>query len=378
MVGTPLPNLIIGNTITGTLEAGLISYASNTIVAENKVSGLSEQEIIGAFHLYHAHNIQLLNNEVTSSKNGILLLFSPDNQIKGNRIDGALYGLTLFKSDNNTIENNIFSSNDHNAILKASNNNVIQFNSFYKKQYQALDDDENLWRANYWDDYTGTDINGDGMGDTANITSEAVRDESPKKDPYPLKGEIVPELAQLEIKDAPWTNESVNQNTTWDNCNKMYEPSKISIEAGATLTINNCTISVENGILFIDVKSGGGLTITNSTVGGDGLHSYILIRMEKDASLMIRSSKIYYAGDWGGGSGIQLYGNGAIIENNEIVGNYLGVDVRDSYGHRIIGNKISDCVDGIWSNPKASDIVIENNEISSCFYPEVRELLNIK
>ena len=51
-------------------------------------------------------------------------------------------------------------------------NNIAYNNCFIKNtDWHAQDDEDNTWDngkiGNYWDDYTGPDANGDGVGDTS-------------------------------------------------------------------------------------------------------------------------------------------------------------------------------------------------------------------
>jgi parallel beta-helix repeat protein len=151
------------------------------------------------------------------------------------------------------------------------------------------------------------------------------------------------------------------------------------ITDGATLTITNCTLTaapLTNGMRnAIWVFPGSQLHIYNSTLQGDGLNSYFSIVVGTSAGLIMKDSRVYYAGDWGGNGGISISGDGAIIENTEIVGNFTGISIRGSSNNRLINNRISDSVDGIIIWGPSSGNLIERNIISDSVYTGI-SLLN--
>jgi hypothetical protein len=75
-------------------------------------------------------------------------------------------------STNNTIRENNINMNDYGLTSSDGNNNHIYHNNFIKNTVlNAYDYVSNIWDdeypsgGNYWDDYTGTDSDGDGIGD---------------------------------------------------------------------------------------------------------------------------------------------------------------------------------------------------------------------
>lgn len=133
------------------------------------------------------------------------MIASSDNEIRGNSISDALYGIDLFLASNsNIIEDNTFSMNSDNIILMDSNDNEIQRNDFLLNQRQAYDSGANFWNQNYWDDYSGTDEDGDGFGDTPYPISGTLVDEAPKISPYEDQQVPVPALIPAEIQVDPW------------------------------------------------------------------------------------------------------------------------------------------------------------------------------
>ncbi|MDY6965567.1 MAG: NosD domain-containing protein, partial [Halobacteriota archaeon] len=104
-------------------------------------------------------------------------------------------------SSNNTLTGNTANLNDDSGIRLSSSNNNLIYNNYFNNTINAYDNGNNIWNTtktagtniiggpylggNYWSDYTGVDIDADGLGDTllpynssGNITSSG--------DYYPL------------------------------------------------------------------------------------------------------------------------------------------------------------------------------------------------
>jgi len=78
--------------------------------------------------------------------------------------------------------NNTANSNNNNGILLSSSNNNLLYNNYFNNTNNAYDDENNTWNitkiagtniiggpylgGNYWSDYPGEDLDGDGLGDT--------------------------------------------------------------------------------------------------------------------------------------------------------------------------------------------------------------------
>jgi parallel beta-helix repeat protein len=115
----------------------------------------------------------------------IIAMNSYNNIIDGNWIEGNDYnGIMLFSAPSNTVTNNYVYNNSVGIYSYDSSGSFIYQNQFIENGIQALDYGTNYWNTtknctvgpniiggpciggNYWSDYTGEDVDGDGIGDT--------------------------------------------------------------------------------------------------------------------------------------------------------------------------------------------------------------------
>lgn len=124
------------------------------------------------------------NNIISSNYGGISLFLSGNNVISGNIISNNYGGISLFSSSNNVISGNTIALNGYRGIsILYSIDNVIYRNNFNNTVQVESDSSINIWNygfeGNYWSDYVGQDMNGDGIGENPHVINGNNQDDHP-------------------------------------------------------------------------------------------------------------------------------------------------------------------------------------------------------
>jgi len=364
-------NRIEGN-IVENLSGGItLSYSHNNVLASNNISNIwrgtdpmhSYSPSSDAIQLYHSSNNTIINNQISRVQSNAIILWdmSKNNVLQANVIDSSYNGIGLhYSSDNNTIANNeVGRIGSWTIVLDESNENIAYHNSFLDPIIEAYDDGMNYWNleghGNYWGDYEGQDIDGDGIGDASYHILPRGTDDFPLMNPEPATFVPIPILEEasppLWPPDRP--RATITTEETWKNT--VVTMDGITVKNGGNLTLQNVTVMFCSDF---SVEAGGSLYIYDSKItAADQNYGGFSFFVTKAKEFVMMNSVLSYSGfcyqtDFPGG--LAVLATNATIENNTCVHNYRGIWVSSMLGWvqyppfvTIANNTVSYSYDGI-------------------------------
>jgi len=165
---------VVGNDITKS------RYAMHTMWVDRGVfnKNVAYDNHVGIAIMYSKQSEVKDNVTCGNKTSGLLLIQALRSQISGNVIIGNTKGLFFYSSLYNMVLSNLIMNNNlglHN--WGGSEENSVNGNSFISNEVQVkyiASRKGQEWNNNYWSDYIGWDMTGDGIGDTPYESSSVI------------------------------------------------------------------------------------------------------------------------------------------------------------------------------------------------------------
>ncbi|MDG6223655.1 MAG: right-handed parallel beta-helix repeat-containing protein [Candidatus Bathyarchaeota archaeon] len=185
--------VISGNRIAGGVHGVLLSCSENNNITENYFESIGSS---GSIRLYGSSNNFVYKNYITAFVEGIQIYSSHNNTVAENTIENCTVvttvnvGIRFQNSHQNTITRNTITDAGTGIVIYTSNNNTIYHNNFINNTEQLSANEwyaqtfgytysNNTINENYWTDYHGEDVDGNGFGDSAYVIDEYNQDNNP-------------------------------------------------------------------------------------------------------------------------------------------------------------------------------------------------------
>jgi len=198
VMGDAVSNEIFGNLITGS-STGLLVRGSNNLVFNNTITGCDRG--ISVFgELDECYNNIFYFNELSNNTLGIDMMARGDNLVFfANYIANNDCGVAV-RRDYSPADGVFYGNSFVDNIVQVNTDLMYVFGDGRKEIAYHAGLFDNGTFGNYWSDYGGIDVNGDGIGDSPYVIDENRTDHYPLMDPYTTTEITIPSFPSPTIE----------------------------------------------------------------------------------------------------------------------------------------------------------------------------------
>lgn len=197
---------------TTIIEAGssgdVVTLCTDDVHLEGFMIQHSGTEEHDAGIVVSSNNCSIIKNTIYDNFQGIILQQSVEHTtIQENKISDSGWNGMILKPgcrENHVFQNTITNSFYAGLGISDASTNYIYHNTFKSNRHQAYDDGTNIWDdgypsgGNHWSDYTGSDDDGDGIGDIPYEIPDGINsDRYPLMSPY-TEEDTIPPVVTIE------------------------------------------------------------------------------------------------------------------------------------------------------------------------------------
>ncbi|MFW9784598.1 MAG: NosD domain-containing protein [Candidatus Heimdallarchaeota archaeon] len=251
------------NNISLNILEDLTNYGIRLVTSDqNIVSNNQILDVANGFYMLIAHQSELISNTISGGSIAILMSACDGGKIIGNFINNTgSHAIRIFiNCDDNEFHDNFIKDNNVGVQIDDSSDVNTKFyrNSFISNNLHAYDNGtttswNNILIGNYWDNYSGVDLNFDHIGDTPyNISGAAnATDDLPIVDHWTPSITINTPTSSLYGANAPEFNIIVNETyiysmwyTITNSSTKFYFTENGTIDQDAWNALNKGNITI--------------------------------------------------------------------------------------------------------------------------------------